>query len=103
MVKEIMVKAINEKKLVTLKFDSSEKGIIERKCVPYDIGPSRKYKDQRERLHFYDLESPDGNHNLSILEEKIISLEITDESFDPGTYVKWQANWFVSRDWGPYS
>lgn len=64
---EKFVQAINQKKLVLLKFDSNEKGIIIRMCVPYDFGPSRRYKDGLNRYHFYDLDSPSRNHNLSIL------------------------------------
>lgn len=98
------VQAINEKKLVLLKFDSYEKGIISRTCVPFDFGPSRKYKDGLNRYHFYDLDSPSSNHNLSILPAQIISIEILDKSFEPAKYVTWSPiRWFLKRDWGKCS
>jgi hypothetical protein len=72
---ENFLQAINEKKFVQVKFNSHEKGIIQRICVPFDYGPwKRKIPD---RYHFYDLDSPDGEHNLSILPEQIISIDVT--------------------------
>lgn len=64
---ETMLEAIKQRKLVEVTFNSIEKGAISRLCVPFDIGPSRRYKDGQVRFHFYDLDSPDGQHNLSIL------------------------------------
>ena len=74
-----------------------------RKCIPFDIGPSSKIKDGMDRFHFYDLDSPEGKHNLSILPEQIVSINILNESFEPKDYVKWQPNRFIPRDWGVYS
>jgi len=71
-----------------------------RKCVPFDYGISRKYKDGEDRFHFYDLDSPDGKHNLSLLPEQIQNVNLLNENFDPADYVKWTPNWIVDRDWG---
>lgn len=101
--KEIFITAIHGKKKVKITFDSKEKGIITRKCVPFDYGPSRKYNDGRDRYHFYDLDSPEGNHNLSILPEQLITIELLNETFEPSDYVTWRPNWIVKRDWGKYS
>ncbi len=101
--KEIFFTAIHGKKEVKITFDSKEKGIIKRKCVPFDYGPSRKYNDVRDRCHFYDLDSPEGNHNLSILPEQLIAIELLNETFEPSDYVTWRPNWIVKRDWGKYS
>lgn len=101
---EKLVQAINDKKLVMLKFNSNEKGVIERRCVPFDFGPSRKYKDGQSRYHFYDLDSPSSNHNLSILPSQIINIEVLNNSFDPKDYVTGKpVTWFLKRDWGQYS
>ena len=80
-----------------------EKGKIERICIPFDFGPSRRYKDKESRFHFYDLDSPEGNHNLSILPSQIITIEILKESFSPKDYIKWKPNWFIKRNWGKLS
>lgn len=101
--KEIFLDSIHRKKKVTIMFDSKEKGIVTRECVPFDYGPSRKYKDGRDRYHFYDLNSPEGQHNLSILPEQLINIELLNEPFEPADYVNWTPNWFVKRDWGKYS
>lgn len=97
------IRAINEKKVVEVMVDTEEKGLIKRKCVPFDFGPSRRGNDRREKFHFYDLDSPDGAHNLSITPEKLRDLKVTPETFEPCDYVKWEPNWFVQRDWGEFS
>jgi hypothetical protein len=103
MITQNMIKAIHEKKIVQLTFNSDEKGKITRLCIPFDIGPSNKFKDGLERFHFLDIDSPAGSHNLSILPITIISLELTSDNFDPSHYVKWTPNWFLKRNWGKYS
>ena len=101
---EKFIEAINTKKLIKISFDAKEKGIIERICVPFDFGPSRRNMTPNpERYHMYDMDSPDGEHTLSILPEQLLSVEVLDQNFDPADYVKWQPNWFIPRDWGQYS
>ena len=100
---DIFVLSIKGKKKVKIKCDTKEKGIIERTCIPFDHGPSRRYKDGLDRFHFYDLDSPDGKHNLSILEIQLINIELIDETFEPGDYVTWEPNWILKRDWGKFS
>ena len=100
------LKAIAEKKIVKLRFNARQKGIIERSCIPYDFGPSKIFLSPNpSRYHFYDLDSPNGAHNLSIMIEQVILIEITEQNFDPANYIKWPPpyNWFITRDWGMYS
>lgn len=63
----------------------------------------RRYKDGADRYHLYDLDSPNGSHNLSILPEQLIKIELTAENFDPGDYITWELNWILERDWDKYS
>jgi hypothetical protein len=100
---ETFIEAINQKLIVLLTFNSKEKGVITRNCIPFDFGPSNRYKDGRDRFHFLDLDSPDGKHNLSILPEQISNIEILNKEFDPSDYIKWTTNWHIPRDWGIYS
>lgn len=100
---DIFVASIHNKNTIKVIFDSKEKGIIERKCIPFDFGPSRRYKDGLDRLHMYDLDSPDGKHNLSILPDQLLELEILEELFNPGDFVTWAPNWIIVRDWGVHS
>lgn len=102
--KSTFIKAIHDKKLVRITFDSNEKGRISRKVVPFDFGVSNRYKDGLDYYHTYDLESPDGNHNLAVQTQKMIQVELLSEDFDPATYVTWSpTKWHVPRDWGVYS
>ena len=108
---EHFLKAIHEKKVLRVKVNSDEKGIIIiiiiiiiRKCIPFDFGPSRRYKDGLNRYHFWDLDSPEGSHTLSICPEQLLEIEILDEIFNPQDYVTWRSiNWFVKRDLGEFS
>ncbi len=99
------LQAIQEKKIIKMKFDSKEKGIIERLCVPFDFGPWRRnISPNPDRYHVYDLNSPEGKHNVSIEVKQLINIEITDELFNPADYVTWNdVKWFIKRDWGNYS
>jgi hypothetical protein len=98
------LKAIEEKRKIKVTFNSQSKGIVTRICIPFDFGPSRRnLKENPDRYHMYDLDSPDGKHTLSILPEQLLEIHILDECFDPSEYITWEPNWFVKRDWGTYS
>lgn len=103
MLQDLLTDAIRRKIILLLTFNAKEKGPVTRKCVPFDFGPSARAKDKINRYHFYDLDSPDGHHNLSIREEQIIDMKLTIEHFDPADYVKWTPKWFIERDWGKFS
>lgn len=101
---KIFINAINQKLIVKVRINTIEKGIIERQCVPFDYGLGARIKDGLERYHFYDLDSPEGKHNLSILPSQLIEITLTGKTFEPGDYVTWKAiKWIVKRDWGVYS
>lgn len=101
---DIFLKGIQGKKLLSVSFIAKEDGLLRvRKCVPFDYGVSRKYKDGEDRFHFYDLDSPDGRHNLSLLPEQVQSIDLLNEIFEPADYVSWTPNWIIERDWGVYS
>ncbi len=100
---EAFIKAIHKKRIVQLTFTSKEKGPSVRRCIPYDFGPSRRYKDQLDRYHLYDLDSPDGSHNLSILPDQIHQIDMLEQLFEPGDYINWTPRWFIKRDWGKFS
>jgi len=101
MFEAIMKNAIDKRLLVKLTFMAKEKGVITRKCIPFDIGPSNKSGADKSIIYFYfyDLGSPDGNHTLGVLPINIINLEMTVEHFIPGDYVKWTPQWTYKRNW----
>lgn len=97
-------KAIHEKRLVKIQYNSKSKGIIERVCVPLDYGPSKRSKDQSNKYHFLDLDSPDGAHVLPVSPDRLLRIELLNEYFNPEQYVTWDnIEWFVPRDWGEKS
>jgi len=99
----IFIHAIHTKTILNITVNSKEKGIIKRTCIPFDYGPSRKYKDGKDRYYFLDLDSPDGKHNLSILPEQLINVELSHKNFNPEDYVHWTPAWIVNRNWGKCS
>ncbi|HEX4418367.1 MAG TPA: dihydrofolate reductase family protein [Kofleriaceae bacterium] len=70
-----------------------------RTCAPLDFGPDRRAKDQSNRYHFWDYDSDDGPHSLSVLPEQIVSMVIAGHIFNPVDIVTWVPDWTISRDW----
>jgi len=95
--------AVKDKKVVKITIETKEEGPVTRTCIPFDFGANKKYKDGLDRYYFYALDSPDGRKDLPILENKLISLEILKDKFEPEDYVTWDPNWILKRDWGSYS
>lgn len=101
---EVFLKGINTKKYLSVDFIAKEDGLLRnRKCVPFDYGESRKYRDNQDRFHFLDLNSPKGSHTLSILPKQVKRIETLDETFEPADYINWEPNWIIERNWGEYS
>ncbi|QXP71527.1 hypothetical protein H0I29_05425 [Polaribacter sp. R2A056_3_33] len=97
------LKSINDKLIVNLTFRTVGGNIVTGKCIPYDLGPSRKYRDKSQRYHFLILNGPKGKHNISILPIQILKIELTNTHFNPSRYIKWKPNWHLKRNWGVYS
>lgn len=100
--KEIFLNAIHSKNKLIIKFYSKEDGcVLTRTVAPYDYGPSRRYKHNKEdRYHFHDYDSDKKQHTLSITPEYLRNLEFLDEKFNPDDLVTWVPDWIVPRDWG---
>lgn len=104
--KENFLKAIDEKLKIRITFNSFEKGEITRICIPFDFGPSQKDDaiDKTEKYHVLDLDTPEEKpHNLAVAEDRMISVQVLQESFEPGEYVTWSPSWIYPRDWGDKS
>lgn len=99
-----LVESIHNKKKIELTFFSKKDNTeVVRICAPMDYSPSKRAKDKSNRFHFWDYESPSGNHTLSLLPKQIVCLNPIDESFDPSEFVTWEPNWTIERNWGVYS
>ena len=96
------IKSINDKLIVELTF-KTPKGILKRRCIPFDFGPSRRFRDKSQRYHFLVLNGLEREHNLSILPRQILKIELTKTCFNPSNYIKWKPKWFIKRNWGVYS
>ncbi len=105
--KNTFLKAIDEKKKVKVTFFSKDDGRnIIRLCAPMDFGPSRRAHNKEDRFHLWDYESDTRNHVLSLLPEQVVSIETTNENFDPSEFITWDVSkspWFYPRNWGQYS
>lgn len=98
---ETFVAAIRAKRLVEIRFRAKAGDERTRLCVPFDFGPSRRnIEPNLNRYHFWDLDSPDGPHVLSILPEQLLDIKMLDRSFEPSDYVSWKPDWYIERDWG---
>ena len=97
-------KAIRDKKLILMVKDTKEKGVIKRKCVPYDFAPGKTHKDKN--LKYYWTWHTETKHPSNALPKNVKEIQILeDETFEPRDYIHWDPpyNWNVSRDWGEYS
>jgi hypothetical protein len=101
----MFIDAIHKNLKVEIKYQSKEKGLITRQCIPFDYGPSQRanIKDKRDKYHFLDLNSPKGMHLIAGDPERVLEVKQLNESFDPGQYITWDTNWTIPRDWGIFS
>ena len=99
---DLFINAIHDKKIIKVIEDTDEKGRIERTAIPYDFGKSKRgnLTENPDKYHMHHIET---SHTVSILPSKIVSMELTGESFDPADYVTWETNWNIPRDWGDKS
>ncbi|WP_321779324.1 hypothetical protein [Sulfurimonas sp.] len=100
----IFIEAIKEKKLIEVTFIAKKDNVNRtRKCVPFDYACGKRDKNQIQKYQLYDLDSPNGRHNLALEENQIINLVKLDEIFNPADYISWETNWEIARDWDEYS
>ena len=101
---ELFNQAIQTTKCIKISFDFKEKGIINATAIPFDMGASSRYKDEKIRYYFYILDAENKKPNVAILPEQLLELEILEQSFDPAEYITWEKiSWITKRDWGKYS
>ena len=101
--RKILIESINRKLMVRVTYVTNGNRVLIRKCIPFDVGPSRRSKDKSIRYHFLDLDSPNGKHPLPLLPDRVLKIELTSLYFQPSKYINWKPNWFLKRDWGKYS
>lgn len=102
---DVFIDGLESCSKVTLTFASKEDGGTAqvRICAPMDFGPRARAHDGSDCYHFWDYDSPEGPHTLSLLPAQVISIEASEEQFEPGEFVSWPTTWHHPRDWGQYS
>ncbi len=51
------LEGIHKKRYLSVDFIAKEDNLLRnRKCVPFDYGESRKYRDDKDRFHFLEFE-----------------------------------------------
>lgn len=68
-----------------------------------DFGPGKKIHRQNDRYWVWDYESDKMNHTLGLSPDQVRNIEVLDDQFDPGEFVRWSPAWVIPRDWGQYS
>jgi len=100
----IFIEAIREKKIVEVTFFAKKDNLNRiRNCVPFDYAYGKRDKNPIKKYQLYDLDSPNGRHNLALEESQIINLVKLDRNFNPEDYISWEPNWEIDREWGVYS
>ena len=102
---DVFIAGIDGRQKVLLTFLSREDSDSHqiRTCAPMDYGPGSRPKDKSNRYHFWDYDSADGPHTLSLLPDRIVSIAPIEEQFDPAEFVVWDPDWHHPRDWGNLS
>ena len=101
---QAFIQGIHSKKRLRITFFSKKDEMpVIRLCAPMDFGRSNRTNNLMNRYHFWDYEGDTKSHHLSLLPENISKMELTEESFDPADFVKWEPHWFILRDWGRFS
>ena len=100
---DVFVEAVNSTKKVRLTFFGEEDLVKSVKvCAPVDYNPARRAKDKSSLYHFVCFESDNSTYVLSLPPNQILSIEPTEEPFNPAEFISYDVNWFLARHKGPF-
>ncbi len=87
----VFVRAIKDKRKVKLVFLTDAAGTkAEKLCGPMLYSPSfarDETGDELDCYYFWDFESDSGKHVLGFPSNKIVSMELTEQAFDPAEFI----------------
>lgn len=87
----VFVRAIKDNRKVKLVFLSDAGGNkAEKLCGPMLYSPSfagDETADESDCYYFWDFESGNGKHVLGFPSNKIVSMELTEQAFDPAEFI----------------
>lgn len=101
-----IIQAIHDRHEVLVTFPSQEDEgqTLARRCAPMDYGPAKIAKPPDTRYHFWDFESDSAaTHVLSLRADQVLKVDKLGSIFDPVTFVAWETDWHIPRDWGAFS
>ena len=99
MINKIFLESINGRLIVNLTFKTVSGNIVTRRCVPYNLGPHKRFKDKSHRYHLLVLKGRENSHPVFLLPKQILKIELTDVHFNPRSYIAWKPDWFVNTLW----
>jgi hypothetical protein len=104
----IFIRAIKERRKIRLAYSKEEgnSNSKEKLIIPMDYHLGHRVTDKSDCYYFWDFEEANNGVPLILESDKIISMEMNEESFDPSEFVIWDVRelpWFVKRDWGKFS
>jgi len=81
------LEAIQEKKKVSVRFYSkADNGVLERICAPVSYGQGSESRDEFNRYWFWDYAGNSGSHELGLLPQQVLNLQVLGEAFDPNVF-----------------
>jgi len=98
---DLFISCIHEKRILKITFRSVKGEIKTRLCAPLDYGfkTTNGKRELPHKYHFWDFDSPDKPHFLSILPKDLLSIAKTDDVFIPSNIVPKKFITNIPRDW----
>jgi len=103
------IRAIKDRRKIRLIYSSEDddSSFFQAKLsAPIDYHPDRRATDKSDCYYFWDFEESNNGNPLILEPDKIISMDLDKETFDPSDFVTWDVRevpWFLKRDWGKFS
>jgi hypothetical protein len=104
----IFLLAIKERRKIRLVYFGEEDNSSpqDKLIAPMDYHLGHRATDKSDYYYFWDFEEISDGVPLILEPNKIISMNLDKETFDPLDFVSWDVSelpWFVKRDWGKLS
>jgi len=86
------IAALDEKRKVRVRFYSQpDSGVLDRVCVPLAYGPGSGNTDGLNRYWLWNEAGDTSTHNLGLVPQQIVDLQVLSEAFDPAELPAGQA------------
>ena len=106
----IFIRAIKERRKIRLVYfrEEDNSSSQDKLIVPMDYHLGHRATDKSDYYYFWDFEEEEADNGAPLILEpdKIVSMNMVEETFDPSEFVTWgtrELPWFVKRDWEEFS